>query len=76
MLKGIITGVVKVLASALGIAERWQKSLERKEAERTGAIKQEHADQKQALEDKDDQLKAAVDRRPGDAERSLRSGDF
>lgn len=65
-----------ILARALGLAETAARRDEREEAERTGAAKQRAADQEQALEDKDDQLDEAVNRRPGDARRRLDNGDF
>lgn len=65
-----------ILARALGLAETAARRDEREEAERTGAAKQREADQEKALEDRDEQLDQAVNRRPGDARRRLDDGSF
>lgn len=73
----VIVGYSLKIAS--GVVDAYNKILgrnERNEYREDGARGQKLTDAEKTIEDKNDQLKKAANRKPGDARKRLRSGDF
>lgn len=68
--------VAEVLGFLARLLTRRQSQSDRAEAEEVGATKQREATQGEAIKTQRDQLEDAARHRPGDAERSLREGEF
>lgn len=67
---------LKAYNKTFDFINRREKQKDRADAESVGAAKQRDANQKKALETKDEQLKEAINARPGDGHDAADRGMF